>query len=98
MWSLGCMVAGMIYKRDPFFHGKDNDDQLVKIAKVLGTDALHAYLDKYGLKLPPRFDDLLSQFPKKPWNKFITAECEPLVSKEAMDFIDGLLRYDHQGK
>ena len=46
MWSLGCMVAGMIFKKDPFFHGHDNYDQLVKIAKVLGTAQLNAYLKK----------------------------------------------------
>ena len=34
LWSLGCMVAGMIFKKEPFFHGHDNFDQLVKIAKV----------------------------------------------------------------
>ncbi len=34
MWSLGCMVAGMIFKKEPFFHGQDNYDQLVRIAKV----------------------------------------------------------------
>jgi len=37
MWSLGCMFAGMIFRKEPFFHGHDNYDQLVKIAKVLGT-------------------------------------------------------------
>ena len=35
MWSLGCMFAGMIFRKEPFFHGHDNYDQLVKIAKVL---------------------------------------------------------------
>lgn len=34
MWSLGCMFAGMIFKKEPFFHGQDNYDQLVRIAKV----------------------------------------------------------------
>jgi casein kinase II subunit alpha len=37
IWSLGCMFAGMIFQKEPFFQGKDNYDQLVKIAKVLGT-------------------------------------------------------------
>jgi casein kinase II subunit alpha len=37
MWSLGCMFAGMIFRKEPFFHGQDNYDQLVKIAKVLLT-------------------------------------------------------------
>jgi casein kinase II subunit alpha len=34
MWSLGCMFAGMIFKKEPFFHGSDNYDQLVRITKV----------------------------------------------------------------
>ena len=34
LWSLGCMFAGMIFKKEPFFHGHDNYDQLVRIAKV----------------------------------------------------------------
>jgi ElaB/YqjD/DUF883 family membrane-anchored ribosome-binding protein len=38
MWSLGCMFAGMIFRKEPFFHGHDNYDQLVKIVKVLGTE------------------------------------------------------------
>ncbi|GFY93744.1 protein kinase superfamily protein [Actinidia rufa] len=33
MWSLGCMFAGMIFRKEPFFYGHDNHDQLVKIAK-----------------------------------------------------------------
>jgi casein kinase II subunit alpha len=36
LWSLGCMFAGMIFKKEPFFHGHDNYDQLVRIAKVSG--------------------------------------------------------------
>ena len=30
----GCMLSGMIFRKEPFFHGHDNYDQLVKIAKV----------------------------------------------------------------
>jgi len=40
MWSLGCMLAGMIFKKEPFFNGADNVDQLAKITKVLGSDLL----------------------------------------------------------
>ena len=45
------MFAGMIFRKEPFFHGHDNYDQLVKIAEVLGTDELFAYLDTYDLEL-----------------------------------------------
>lgn len=34
-----------IFRKEPFFHGHDNYDQLVKITKVLGTDDLYAYLE-----------------------------------------------------
>ena len=38
-------------RREPFFHGHDNYDQLVRIARVLGTDDLYEYLDKYNIIL-----------------------------------------------
>ncbi|PVV02675.1 hypothetical protein BB560_002868 [Smittium megazygosporum] len=96
MWSLGCMFASIIFRKEPFFHGHDNYDQLVKIAKVLGTDKLFKYLQKYNLKLGPHYDNLLSTYPCKSWDKFINADNEHLVSPEAIDFLDKLLRYDHQ--
>jgi serine/threonine protein kinase len=37
LWSVGCMLASMIFRKEPFFHGHDNNDQLVKIAKVSRT-------------------------------------------------------------
>lgn len=46
-------LPSQIFRRDPLFHGSSNDDQLVKIAKVLGTNDLWAYLDKVPLSLPP---------------------------------------------
>lgn len=61
MWSLGCMLASMIFRKEPFFHGHDNYDQLVRIAKVLGTEELYEYLDKYHMELDPRFTDILGR-------------------------------------
>lgn len=95
MWSLGCMFAGMIFRREPFFHGHDNYDQLVKIAKVLGTDNLKAYLEKYELELDAQFEGLLGRHTRKPWSKFINSENTHLVNPEALEFLDNLLRYDH---
>jgi casein kinase II subunit alpha len=96
MWSLGCMFAGMIFRKEPFFAGHDNYDQLVRIAKVLGTDELYAYLNKYRIELDPNFEQLIGRHSRKPWNKYVTAENQHLVSTEAIDFLDKLLRYDHQ--
>ena len=62
LWSLGCMLASMIFRKEPFFHGHDNYDQLVRIAKVLGTEELFEYLDKYQIELDPRFNDILGRY------------------------------------
>jgi serine/threonine protein kinase len=51
MWSLGCMLASMIFRKEPFFHGHDNYDQLVRIAKVLGTEELYEYLGTCTVQL-----------------------------------------------
>jgi casein kinase II subunit alpha len=95
MWSLGAMFASMIFRKEPFFHGISNSDQLVKIAKVLGTEDLFDYLDKYDIELDAQYDDILGRFPKKNWHSFINAENQRFVSNEAIDFLDKLLRYDH---
>ncbi|PNI63600.1 CSNK2A2 isoform 3 [Pan troglodytes] len=96
MWSLGCMLASMIFRREPFFHGQDNYDQLVRIAKVLGTEELYGYLKKYHIDLDPHFNDILGQHSRKRWENFIHSENRHLVSPEALDLLDKLLRYDHQ--
>ena len=117
MWSLGCMLASMIFRKEPFFHGHDNYDQLVRIAKVLGTEELFEYLDKYQIELDPRFNDILGRYAvdlfltaliylntiviffrhsRKRWERFVHSENQHLVSPEALDFLDKLLRYDHQ--
>ena len=96
MWSFGCMFAGMIFRKEPFFNGHDNYDQLVRIAKVLGTDELYAYLAKYRIELDPHLESLIGRHSRKPWSKFVNADNQHLVSSEAIDFLDKLLRYDHQ--
>lgn len=96
LWSLGCMFAAMIFRVDPFFHGQDNHDQLAKITKVLGTEDFYSYLEKYGLELDPKLEMLVGRHRRKAWLKFVDSGNRHLVSPEAIDFLDKLLRYDHQ--
>ena len=35
--------------------------QLVRIAKVIGTDELFEYIEKYHIELDPRFNDILGR-------------------------------------
>lgn len=90
------MFAGMLFRKEPFFHGHDNSDQLVKIARVLGTEDLFAYIKRYGLELDPNLLQLIGKHSRKPWDKFKTAENNHLVTPEALDLLDKMLVYDHQ--
>lgn len=96
IWSLGCMFAGMIFKKEPFFKGSDNYDQLVRITKVLGTKELNEYLNKYQLTLSRHFDNILGTYDRRPWAAFVNDKNKHLVSKDAINFLDGVLQYDHQ--
>jgi casein kinase II subunit alpha len=68
---------------------------LVKIAKILGTDELFAYIEKYNVTLDCHYDDILGTHTKKPWHKFVTSQNEHLVSEEALDLLMKMLKYDH---
>lgn len=61
MWSVGCMMAGMMLDREPFFKGADNLDMVLKIAKVVGTEDILSYVKKFRLTLNSYYDDKLLQ-------------------------------------
>mmetsp|Transcript_7737 Transcript_7737/g.14402 ORF Transcript_7737/g.14402 Transcript_7737/m.14402 type:complete len:350 (+) Transcript_7737:332-1381(+) len=96
LWSLGCMLAAMIFKIEPFFKGRDNYDQLVVISRVLGTNQLFEYLDKYNLELDAKFKQILKPSKKKYWSEYVNKDNQALCSPEALDFLSQCLQYDHQ--
>lgn len=53
-------------------------------------------LERYEIDLDSQFDDVLGRYPRKPWSKFTTSENQRYISNEAIDFLDNLLKYDHQ--
>ena len=95
IWSLGVMLAAIVFKKEPFFHGKDPYDQLVKIVKVLGTEGLINYVRKYNLQIDEEYHGRLSNYAKKPWKEFLSFENKNLVTEECLNFLDGCLKYDH---
>jgi len=98
LWSLGCMFAGMIFLVHPFFHGRDNFDQLVKIAKVLGSVELDAYLKKYNLTLESHIQKILGTYERQPWKSFVNSTNQHLCPPDALDLLDNLLKFDHQAR
>lgn len=64
--------------------------------QILGTEELWAYLKKYRLELDPELTDVVGFHPRRPWQKFVNEENKHLVTSESIDFVDKLLKYDHQ--
>lgn len=94
VWSLGAMFAGIIFKKEPFFKGESNEDQLVKILDVLGTDKLQNYLIKYKLKLSSRYRGLIHERKEVPWSSFVNRENSHLANPEAIDLLSKMLVFD----
>jgi casein kinase II subunit alpha len=94
LWSTGCVLAGIIFRREPFFHGRDNADQLCKIARVLGTDDLYKWVAKYGLTIDQSLQASIGRHARKPFNRFIARGAESLANPDALSLLEKLLVYD----
>lgn len=50
-WSVGCLLAGLLRKKNPMFGALKNEETLALHAMVLGKNALQDFLKKYHLNL-----------------------------------------------
>lgn len=96
IWSFGVTMASIIFKKMPFFAGRDDVDMISKITEVLGKDALLAYLNKYGIPSQPIMKNgLIGRGKPRPWSSLVTEDTRALATPEALDLIDKCIRYDH---
>eukprot|EP00461_Guttulinopsis_vulgaris_P004511 UN04513 len=97
IWSFGCMLAGMIFMVHPFFHGKDNVDQLAKISKVCGSKAIRDYIKKYKITDidEPTLQAIGENNPPRRLQEFITRGNAHLAVPEALDLLSKVLVIDH---
>jgi len=95
IWSFGCVFASMLFRKEPFFHGNDNHDQLLRIVKVLGTSELNNYFKKYNIHIDSSFQQMLGHHTRKSWQRFVNSENEYLVDSNAFDLLENCLKIDH---
>lgn len=95
IWSLGCMLGAIIFKKEHMFLGKDNPDQLVKIVGVMGSNDFFAFVDKFDIDIDNHDQTLLKNRKRKPWTSFIKDKNREFCSEEALDLLAQMLVYDH---
>ncbi|KAH0792817.1 CMGC family protein kinase [Histomonas meleagridis] len=93
IWGFGVTMAGIIFKKMPFFNGNNDLDMVSKIVSILGYDSFKSYIDKYGIDLPPEMD--IPQTRAKRLSSFITKNNEHLATPDAIDLISKCLKFDH---
>eukprot|EP00639_Heterosigma_akashiwo_P006071 CAMPEP_0194574544 /NCGR_PEP_ID=MMETSP0292-20121207/10353_1 /TAXON_ID=39354 /ORGANISM="Heterosigma akashiwo, Strain CCMP2393" /LENGTH=451 /DNA_ID=CAMNT_0039426087 /DNA_START=378 /DNA_END=1734 /DNA_ORIENTATION=- len=73
LWAAGCLMAGLVFRREPFFRGTDDATQLAAIARVLGTDELLDYLQTYDVRLVKETKEALvalGHVPPVDWRRY----------------------------
>lgn len=102
LWGVGCILAGLLFRREPFFRGKDNLDQLGTIVAVLGTSDLHAYISKEKVDVEPAIRDVIGKYSllgsgKKQWSQMAHESTDDsyIPCADGLDLLSRLLVYDH---
>ncbi|ROT42211.1 kinase-like protein [Sodiomyces alkalinus F11] len=96
MWCLGEMLASMIFRIQPFFHGFSRLNCLEQIATTLGTKGLLNYIERYDMDAPDVDDIPVHE--GRSWTSYVTHENGGLANDVAIDLVDRLLRWDHQDR
>jgi casein kinase II subunit alpha len=98
IWSLGCTLAGMLFRIETFFKGSDNYDQMARIVNVLGSEGLREYLRKYKLTLPSQVAKVVKSADVVPYESFISAKNQERATKEGIDLLQKMLVYDKNNR
>ncbi|KAH8834760.1 kinase-like domain-containing protein [Flagelloscypha sp. PMI_526] len=87
VWSCGCIFAEMI-SGVPLFRGKDNQDQLIRIMRIIGTPT-DAQFQSMFRDSPEIQLKQYPYYPKMPFQSVV-----PTASPQALDLLERLLKFD----
>ncbi|ELU44878.1 CMGC/CDK/CDK5 protein kinase [Rhizoctonia solani AG-1 IA] len=87
VWSCGCIFAEMI-TGVPLFRGRDNQDQLLNIMRIIGTPD-ERVLRKIAADSPEIQLKQYPRYPKVPWQQVV-----PKATPQAIDLLERLLQFD----
>ncbi|KZV84246.1 Pkinase-domain-containing protein [Exidia glandulosa HHB12029] len=86
-WSCGCIFGEMI-QGQPMFRGRDNNDQLLHIMRVIGTPS-ELVLRKMATDSPEITLRTFTRYAKQPWQAVL-----PRAHPQALDLMDQILQFE----
>ena len=84
-----------MFRKEPFFKGSDNIDQLVQIVNVMGYKDMKEYIDKYKTTLENFPYDKVLNKKKKKFETFVNQDNKNLCNRDAIDLLEKILVFDH---
>lgn len=90
IWSVGVILAGLVFNKEPFFFGEDNQHQMSQIFSLLGSKDCKSYIKKYDLVVNKK---LIGNYNKQEIETFSSTK-NPFSQPDIIDLIKELLQYD----
>jgi casein kinase II subunit alpha len=94
MWGVGCIMGTLLFHSMPFFRAKENDELLIKIVNVLGTEDFHEWLNNSNFKISDEVIEKMGNKRKIAWTSLINDSNSSVVTLEALNLLDNLLCYN----
>lgn len=85
IWSAGCIMAEM-YTGRPLFPGTTNEDQLLKVFRIMGTPNEQTW---QGVSQYPEYHKPYPQYPPQDMSAYL-----PMIDRHGLDLLMQMLVYD----
>lgn len=92
IWAVGVLLASIVFKKFPFFLGKNLFDILIEITNLLGSDQFLKFHLNYGISLPDK-QSFKGSF-RKGFEDFVDEGNKHLASGDLLELVKGMLRFD----
>ena len=96
IWGLGCVFASILFMKEPFFLGENNEDMVVKITQVLGYPELDACIKKYNIKYEESELAKMRGFRSQRWEPYYQTKYIERITPDSLNLLDSLLVIDHR--
>lgn len=91
LWAAGCIIASFVFLKVRIFDGSNNEQQLSKIALILGGEELLEFIQQQNISLNETSRKEIARFSGTGFQILISHKCRRTATEEAVDLVRNLL-------